>query len=119
MPSRAPRVCGLCGKAHLTGEQCALIAARERARKARHDANRPSAAKRGYDNSWRTLRAKHLVAHPYCVRCGARAIVADHIIPVRIAPHRRLDPTNLQSLCTHHHSGAKQSEERRRSPSKG
>jgi len=86
---------------------------RDRARKAQFDAKRPSAGQRGYDADWRRLRAQHLAAHPGCVRCGAKATVVDHITPVRIAPHRRLDPANLQSLCTTHHSGAKQSEERR------
>lgn len=114
MPARVPRVCGLCNGVHLPGERCAQSLARERERKARADANRPSARDRGYDAEWRKLRAQHLAAHPYCVRCGDPASVVDHIVPVKIAPHRRLDRTNLQSLCVAHHSGAKQAEERRR-----
>ena len=117
MPKRAPRICS-CGKVVASGERCACQAKRDRARKAQFDAKRPSAGQRGYESDWRRLRAQHLAAHPYCARCGAVATVVDHNIPIRVAPHRRLDPTNLQSLCTHHHSGAKQSEERR-SPSKG
>jgi 5-methylcytosine-specific restriction endonuclease McrA len=27
----------------------------------------------------------------------------DHVIPVRVAPERRLDADNLQSLCWSHH----------------
>lgn len=113
MPTRPARACGLCGGVHQSGERCPVTIRRDGERKARHDATRPSAAARGYDAEWRRLRAEHLDANPLCVRCGAPAIVADHVVSVRRAPHRRLDPTNLQSLCINHHSGAKQAEERR------
>ncbi|HEV7283907.1 MAG TPA: HNH endonuclease signature motif containing protein, partial [Kaistia sp.] len=106
MPRRAPRICS-CGKVVAAGERCACQVKRDSIRKARHDAKRPSAGQRGYDADWRKLRALHLAGHPHCVRCGAIASVVDHIISVRIAPHRRLDPSNLQSLCISHHSGAK------------
>ena len=60
----------------------------------------------------------HLNAHPYCVRCEAlgRAVlakVADHVIPIAVDPTRRLDPSNLQSLCEPHHNSDKQREDRR------
>ncbi|AJE47182.1 hypothetical protein P73_2467 [Celeribacter indicus] len=45
--------------------------------------------------------------------CGAIATDVDHIVPRSVAPERRLDTFNLQSLCKAHHSGAKQSLERR------
>lgn len=68
----------------------------------------PSAAARGYDEAWRKLRAQHLAAEPNCRKCALQGIeeparIADHIVPVRLAPDRRLDPTNLQSLCWSHH----------------
>lgn len=28
----------------------------------------------------------------------------DHIVPIKVAPDRRLDPTNLQTMCKPHHS---------------
>jgi len=112
MPKRAPQVCQ-CGAVHPSGEKCPTAKRWERERKARADAKRPSARKRGYDAEWEKLRANHLKVYPNCKRCGEPATVVDHIIPVRQAPHRRLDPSNLQSLCTNHHSSAKQSEERR------
>jgi hypothetical protein len=34
---------------------------------------RGSAAARGYDATWRKLRAEHLKAHPWCVECGVEA----------------------------------------------
>ncbi len=41
---------------------------------------------------------------PSCRECARRGLdrparIVDHIIPVRDAPERRLDPTNLQPLC--------------------
>lgn len=112
MPLRAPRLCA-CGHRVASGVRCPCEQKADAARKARFDKRRPSAASRGYDADWRRLRAKHLAAHPYCRRCGAPAADVDHVVSLREAPERRLDPTNLQSLCRPHHSGAKQAEERR------
>lgn len=54
---------------------------------------------------WKRLRARHLKRFPYCAvaDCGKRASFVDHVETVRDAPHRRLDPFNLQSLCAFHH----------------
>jgi 5-methylcytosine-specific restriction protein A len=73
------------------------------------------AAARGYDADWRTLRAAHLAEHPFCRACAARGIerrahMVDHIEPIRQAPERRLDPSNLQSLCWRHHASKTQRE---------
>ncbi|WP_210185442.1 HNH endonuclease [Devosia enhydra] len=85
-----------------------------KARHARADAKRPNAAARGYDREWGQLRADFLRVYPGCKRCGGPATLVDHIVPIRVAPHRRLDPANLQSLCASCHSGAKQSADRRK-----
>ena len=118
MPHAAPRVCGYCGLTHISGERCKLVAARDAARKARFDAKRPNASARGYGSDWRQLRAQHLAAHPWCAMClkagqHVPAADVDHILPIAVAPHLRLDPSNLQSLCQHHHRSAKQSQDRR------
>ncbi|WP_299939429.1 HNH endonuclease signature motif containing protein [uncultured Nitratireductor sp.] len=113
MPARAPRVCGHCGGVHQSGERCPKAAARDRERKARHDARRPNARKRGYDREWEKARAEYLAAYPFCRRCGAKADLVDHIIPIRKAPHRRLDRTNFMALCTPCHSGWKQAQDKR------
>ena len=113
MPRRAPRICGHCGKTHLSGEQCALVAARDKARKQRADARRPPARQRGYDGEWEKARADYLLAYPSCRRCGAKATLVDHIIPIRTAPGRRLDRTNFQSLCDHCHNAWKQAQDRK------
>lgn len=67
---------------------------------------RPSAHSRGYDRPWERLRKMHLRKYPTCVvpGCGNRAVDVDHIVSVAVAPRRRLDPMNLQSLCHKHHS---------------
>jgi 5-methylcytosine-specific restriction protein A len=67
---------------------------------------RPTSAARGYDADWRRLRLMHLRAHPLCVTpgCNHAAAHVDHIVSIDEAPERRLDPTNLQSLCASCHS---------------
>jgi 5-methylcytosine-specific restriction enzyme A len=66
---------------------------------------RASARERGYDRTWELLRAKHLRDYPDCMNCGDVATEVDHRIPFRRADGSiddglRLEPTNLQSLCT-------------------
>jgi 5-methylcytosine-specific restriction endonuclease McrA len=79
---------------------------------------RPVNRWRANDPEWRTLRALHLRGEPMCRRCAqlgreTAAAMVDHIQPVSIAPERRLDPTNLQSLCWPHHNEKTQRERRR------
>lgn len=96
-PLRPCTVVG-CPNAAEIGGRCrehALQAQRER------DANRPSAARRGYDAAWRETRAEFLAANPYCVRCGAPATVVHHIRPRRFGGSD--DWSNLQALCKHCH----------------
>jgi hypothetical protein len=56
---------------------------------------------RPYDHAWERLRLRHLKRNRTCVvvGCGKPARHVDHIVTVKAAPWRRLDPTNLQSLC--------------------
>lgn len=75
---------------------------REHARQ--RDRQRGTRHQRGYDSEWEQLRTRHLEQHPFCVVCGVKATDVDHIVSVREAPHRRLDPTNMRSLCHSHHS---------------
>lgn len=70
---------------------------------------RPSPSKRGYRADWKRLRNRHARKNPLCVACLAEGRITpveqvDHVIPIRDAPERRLDETNLQSLCGTHHS---------------
>lgn len=98
MPTKTPRLCA-CGRVVPAGERCVCAAAR----KAASDRDRPSAAARGYDGDWRAARAKHLARSPWCAECGEQATLVDHVVSIRKAPHRRLDPTNFASMCAHCH----------------
>jgi 5-methylcytosine-specific restriction protein A len=82
-----------------------LAAWREEQRRRHPQASRQA---RGYDKDWEELRAAHLDVEPNCRHCAQagvtrRAVIVDHIEPIRSAPERRLDPSNLQSLCGPHH----------------
>jgi 5-methylcytosine-specific restriction protein A len=75
----------------------------------RHDLFRGSASERGYDWAWSKLRDRWIWQHPLCAECERQdrltpATEVDHIIPIRGAPERRLDDTNLQSLCHRCHA---------------
>lgn len=115
MPSRAPRVCGHCNTLHDPGEACPVAAARARERKARHDAQRPSAASRGYDADWRR-ESKAFLAEPanrYCAcGCGRLADMVDHKVPHRGDRKLFWDRRNWQPLNHHCHNSTKQRQER-------
>lgn len=62
----------------------------------------------------RRLRPQQLVMEPFCRVCArmypagdprsrTRATVVDHIVPHRGDWSLFVDPSNLQSLCKHHH----------------
>lgn len=74
---------------------------------------RESPRQRGYDARWDRLSLRYRRANPWCRFCeqeGADhlADLVDHIMPVELAPELRYEWSNLQSLCTMHHSGLKQ-----------
>lgn len=82
-------------------------------RKALHDRERLSAAKRGYDASWRKLRLVVLGREPLCRTCAAAGRVepateVDHIMPFSVGgvinEALRLDTANLQPLCKSCHA---------------
>jgi 5-methylcytosine-specific restriction endonuclease McrA len=86
---------------------------RDRERRARHDANRPSARQRGYDSRWQRERAAFLAVNRHCRRCGERATLVDHIRPHRGNWAVFWDRSNWQPLCTACHSRHKQAVEKR------
>lgn len=110
MPYLAPRICQ-CGKTVSANARCACQARRDRERKARHDANRPSARARGYDSAWEKARAGFLAKHKDCAMCGAPASIVDHIIPHKGDRALFWDRTNWQPLCVPCHSSRKQKQE--------
>ena len=73
------------------------------------DRRRGTATARGYDAAWRQLRARYLRANPLCAFCArdgrdTPATQVDHVETVAERPDRRLDWSNLRSLCDTHHS---------------
>lgn len=61
-----------------------------------------------YDNPWRVLSERVRALRPLCEDCWEQersepSTEVHHIVPIEEAPHRRLDITNLISLCNHCH----------------
>lgn len=74
-------------------------------RREQYERSRPNASDRGYDEAWRRTRAAHLERFPVCAKCGSNdRVEVHHLRTVRDAPHLRLEPSNLQTLCKKHHS---------------
>ena len=110
MPHRSLRPCGIRGCPGLTreGRYCASHAASEQQR---YESKRGTAAQRGYDRTWRKVRAAYLAAYPYCAdpfgvhaQAGelARATDVDHIVAKRRGGTD--DWANLRGLCHACHS---------------
>lgn len=73
-----------------------------------HDAERGTAAQRGYDYRWQQYTKVFLSEHPLCVRCKARgdivpATVVDHIEPHRGNEEMFWNSRNHQPLCKPDH----------------
>lgn len=97
MPKKSKHPCGYPGCSQ-------LIDAGQRYCEKHKQPDRPSAAKRGYNNKWRRLSKQYLRKHPMCVRCLQQgryvpATVVDHIIPHRGNPTLMWDESNWQALC--------------------
>lgn len=71
------------------------------------DRARGTAAQRGYDSEWRAFRAGVLKVRRICETpgCGSSKMLnLHHVKTMRVAPARRLDPTNVRVLCQVCHS---------------
>ena len=115
MPFRGPRVCG-CAKLIAAGIMCPCERDRLLERKARHDANRPSARARGYDSKW-SKESKAFLSFPenaHCAcGCGRPADMVDHIIPHRGDMKLFWNRSNWQALASSPcHNSRKQSKEK-------
>jgi len=69
---------------------------------AKYKTDRPDRAAFYKSGAWTSARDRHLAANPFCVVCGVKAGIVDHIRS-RAEGGAELDPTNLQSLCKDHH----------------
>lgn len=106
MPRRPPRACAApsCPALVDVGARCPDHA---RALRSEVDSLRPSAARRGYDATWRRIRLAHLKRQPLCVECDRAGVAVpatdvDHVLPLRRGGTHAA--SNLQSLCHFHHS---------------
>lgn len=103
---RAPKTCNAKGctqPTHDPSGKCETHRAEYRSAHRKPD-NRPSAAARGYDKTWKRFRLQYLRSNPTCVRCGAAATDLDHIDGQGpLGPHGYSDH-NLQPLCHPCHS---------------
>lgn len=114
MPYAPPRLC-LCGEIVASGTYCACQIERQRERKARADAQRPSARERGYDTKWQRERAAYLKLHPVCAECGTQAAtIVHHKIPHRGDQKLFWSRSNWMPVCQPCHDGPIQSRERLR-----
>ncbi len=109
MPSAARRPCTHPGCGALAVSRGSKCERHQGVAQAELDARRGSSASRGYNGAWRRFRAGYLSRHPLCVHCAARhqitvATDVDHIVPLRLAPDRKYDETNLQALCAPCHA---------------
>lgn len=102
---RAPRICS-CGNKVASGETCPCQRRAARERKARADAERPSASQRGYGSKWREAREVFLAANPVCAtpKCGAPATVVDHVTPHKGDLALFWRRSNWQPLCARCHN---------------
>ena len=98
-------MCGQPGCAALAEPGHSLCAAHAQAR----NAQRPTAAQRGYGSRWRRVRAVFLAAHPVCgdpFGLHPERVVAatdvDHVVPRRRGGADVVE--NLQALCRGCHS---------------
>lgn len=62
-----------------------------------------------HSTAWRKTSRRWLQNNPVCVECLKHGIIkrgeiVDHIIPIRVDWSKRLDISNLQTLCKAHHN---------------
>jgi len=108
MPMRAPTACRRFGcRGLVRGGVCSVCGPLPRPSQSEHDAQRGTAAQRGYDGRWQRLRLAFLAAHPLCAACAQAGRVepatdVHHIVPRRSGGSD--EESNLQALCHACHS---------------
>lgn len=88
-----------------TGSRCPVHQAAADAERRAYDRARSTDPFRIYSTpAWRAFRQAVFTARPFCVDCGAPAQDVDHVVPIREAPERAFDPTNVAPRCHRDHS---------------
>lgn len=103
-----PHPCNRCRRVLVPRGQsrCGPCEARVQRQDVQH---RGSSTARGYDSSWRRLRAAYAAQHHWCEDCLANdkrvpTAIVDHVQPHRGDEALRLDWNNLRALCRGCHS---------------
>ena len=108
MPVRPGEACRRPGcPGVVRGGVCGVCGPRNRQRHAQHDAQRATAAQRGYDATWQRLRLRYLMQHPLCAECARQGRVTAATDVHHIVPRRDGGPdedSNLMALCHACHS---------------
>jgi len=108
MPNRAARPCRYGRCPYITTHESGLCEQHRHIAYQQNDAQRGTAAERGYGARWKTLRDWFLRENPYCVMCAAigkqeQATEVDHIVPHKGDDDLMWDVANLEALCSWHH----------------
>ena len=111
MPTKPARPCRWPRCPQLTLDRSGYCAAHLKAARAQHDAQRGTAAQRGYGARWQRAGKAYLREHPLCEICLKKnppviepATLVDHIIPHRGDPVLFWDPGNWESASEHCHN---------------
>ena len=92
-----------CGELSVRASKyCVRCKAKSIARARLAEKKRPSAARRGYNDKWRMIRANYLRRNPNCEICGKPATEVDHIKPLSEGGTHRSE--NLRALDKSCHS---------------
>jgi 5-methylcytosine-specific restriction protein A len=110
MPQAAKRPCRKTGCPNLTDS--AYCDEHRQPEQGQRELWRGSASSRGYDAAWKRIRLQALKRDYHLCQTCLRAtpprfnpaVDVDHVIPIRVAPDRRLDLSNLQSICRECHA---------------
>lgn len=111
MPSQPARPCRMPGCPALTRDRAGYCRAHaDTHRRWGGVDTRRSAAARGYDSAWRTLRDAVLDEQPTCADCHQPATLVDHIVPLRFGGTH--DRANLKAMCRRCHARKSEREKR-------
>ena len=120
MPISSPKPCNKPGCGQLTRSRfCDKHKKRTAGTAIHHGRRKASPAARGYDWTWQKLSKRFRKSHPLCERCKEvgklkPVDIVDHVVPISEDWSRRLDETNLMSLCHQHHREKTAKDDRRR-----
>ena len=110
-PHKPSRPCRRPGCPNLTNDSTGYCDTHKVQQQRNQDAQRGTAAERGYDWRWHKASKAFLQEHPLCAICQRKtppvvtaAVLVDHIKPHRGNPDLFWDEANWQPACTRCHN---------------